>query len=974
MRTAETGPTTVLHRLIQEQLRWGKLADTRALLAIQQQALRGGGRPVTGSPGHSEEKLSRGDTRASTRQDPQGQEHRGSGVQPEKSQKNSFQLGGEELPSYEEAQHLMSHKEDMTCGGGHLISNKEDMRCGGGHLISNKEDMTCGGGHLISNKEDMTCGGGHLISNKEDMRCGGGHLISNKEDMRCGGGHLISNKEDMTCGGGHLISNKEDMRCGGGHLISNKEDMTCGGGHLISNKEDMRCGGGHLMSNKEDMRCGGGHLISNKEDMRCGGGHLISNKEDMRCGGGHLISNKEDMRCGGGHLISNKEDMTCGGGHLISNKEDMRCGGGHLISNKEDMTCGGGHLISNKEDMRCGGGHLMSNKEDMRCGGGHLISNKEDMKCGGGHLMSNKEDMRCGGGHLISNKEDMRCGGGHLMSNKEDMRCGGGHLMSHKEDMRCGGGHLMSHKEDMTCGGGHLMSHKEDMRCGGGHLMSHKEEMWCGGGHLDAKLEHSRSLSERLMQLSLQRSTQSQVLSLSSSHSSPQLCSSPGAPLDPRGPPPGYQQEAPPPSHRKAGVAMTTAAASGDALMMENIRLRQEVEMYAQKVARLDKMEEEMKKVSEAHQTLMKDSVKRQDLEKTMRKKLEAEMKRMHDFNRDLREQLWAATKQRAVKEEEHSDHKQHVFLKLLEQNEQQWREKERLEKKVQHLCLSAEDSRRARERLEVALLASHARNRLLGEELQRKRAYVEKVERLQGSLAQLQAACEKREELELRLRTRLEEELRSLRGQQNRTSGLRAAEPESCLWRQQLGEPEGRILVLEDDISSWEHKYLQESTIRYFAVDPAAAHRDTTTTTISKSPPLSPDSSSKEDLPVTCLTQQEVQNRMRALHVQLLEKDSMIRVLQQRSRRDQGVLRPARSVPSISAAGGASTDTKGKSLSDDQTGVAGLRHRSPQECDVAPPLETTPTGEVTSTGRRDEDVVDMVDMVDMEDMVEILI
>lgn len=45
----------------------------------------------------------------------------------------------------------------------------------------------------------------------------------------------------------------------------------------------------------------------------------------------------------------------------------------------------------------------------------------------------------------------------------------------------------------------------------------------------------------------------------------------------------------------------------------------------------------------------------------------------------------------------------------------------------------------------------------------------MKKVERLQSALAQLQAACEKREELELRLRTRLEQELKSLRAQQVR-------------------------------------------------------------------------------------------------------------------------------------------------------------------------------------------------------------
>lgn len=51
--------------------------------------------------------------------------------------------------------------------------------------------------------------------------------------------------------------------------------------------------------------------------------------------------------------------------------------------------------------------------------------------------------------------------------------------------------------------------------------------------------------------------------------------------------------------------------------------------------------------------------------------------------------------------------------------------------------------------------------------QLKKKQVYVEKVERMQQALAQLQAACEKREQLEHRLRTRLERELESLRLQQ---------------------------------------------------------------------------------------------------------------------------------------------------------------------------------------------------------------
>lgn len=85
----------------------------------------------------------------------------------------------------------------------------------------------------------------------------------------------------------------------------------------------------------------------------------------------------------------------------------------------------------------------------------------------------------------------------------------------------------------------------------------------------------------------------------------------------------------------------------------------------------------------------------------------------------------------------------------------------------MQCLRASGEEWCRRREVLEQALVSAQTRNRQLEEELRKKRAYVEKVERLQSALAQLQAACEKREALEMKLRTRLEQELKSLRAQQ---------------------------------------------------------------------------------------------------------------------------------------------------------------------------------------------------------------
>ncbi|XP_028817225.1 angiomotin-like 2a [Denticeps clupeoides] len=497
-----------------------------------------------------------------------------------------------------------------------------------------------------------------------------------------------------------------------------------------------------------------------------------------------------------------------------------------------------------------------------------------------------------------------------------------------------------------------------------------------GEGLWDVKREHARSLSERLMQLSLERNRAGGSAPMSSSHSYPQLTgpASREGPAclhvaDQRGPPPEYPfvvkppgymvshsqehghyyKEPPPPFHSQhqrytpsqqavprhsvlptatpAGQEVLAAAFGGggqaaqmEMLVRDNERLRMELEGYGEKAARLQKLEQEIQRISEAYETLMKGSAKREALEKTMRNKLEGEMKRLHDFNRDLRDRLETANKQLAAMEFE--DQSQRVYAKLVEQNEEHQRERERLEREVQHMRGLGDEWRRRREALEQVLGSAQVRIRQLEEELRRKRAYVEKVERLQSALGQLQAACEKREALEMRLRTRLEQELKTLRAQQWQAQGQgygpSPLETSTSSLPQQLREKEERILALEADITRWEQKYLEESTMRQFAMDAAAtaaAQRDTTI--INHSPRHSPNSSFNDDLPSTNHRHQEMENRIRALHAQLLEKDAVIEVLQQR-RELQG-LRPARSVPSISTAC-SGTRGKGKSLSDDQT------------------------------------------------------
>ncbi len=106
MRTAEDSSSTVLHRLIQEQLRYGNPTDP-TLLAIQQQALRGGSSGGgAGSPRSSLESLTQEESlspQLSTRQEPQGQEHQGDYQHSESPICHLYQLHTEELPTYEEA-------------------------------------------------------------------------------------------------------------------------------------------------------------------------------------------------------------------------------------------------------------------------------------------------------------------------------------------------------------------------------------------------------------------------------------------------------------------------------------------------------------------------------------------------------------------------------------------------------------------------------------------------------------------------------------------------------------------------------------------------------------------------------------------------------------------------------------------------------------------------------------------------------
>ncbi|XP_069603214.1 angiomotin [Ranitomeya imitator] len=354
-------------------------------------------------------------------------------------------------------------------------------------------------------------------------------------------------------------------------------------------------------------------------------------------------------------------------------------------------------------------------------------------------------------------------------------------------------------------------------------------------------------------------------------------------------------------------------------LSEENRSLRQELEGCYDKVARFQKMEMEIQRVSEAYENLVKSSSKRETLEKAMRTKLEGEIRRIHDFNRDLRERMETANKQLAAKEIEGSEDNRKTIAQLLGQNKDLQREKEKLEMELSSLRSMTEDQRRHIEIRDQALNNAQAKVVKLEEELKKKQVYVDKVEKMQQALAQLQAACEKREQLEHRLRTRLERELESLRMQQRQgnTQSTSVSEYNAAALMELLREKEERVLALEADMTKWEQKYLEESVMRQFALDAAAtvaAQRDTSS--ISHSPSASFDITleariQKEEEEILLANRRcvDMEGRIKTLHAQIIEKDAMIKVLQQRSRKDPNKtdqpssMRPSKSLMSISNA-----------------------------------------------------------------------
>ncbi|KAL3278120.1 hypothetical protein HHI36_013465 [Cryptolaemus montrouzieri] len=360
--------------------------------------------------------------------------------------------------------------------------------------------------------------------------------------------------------------------------------------------------------------------------------------------------------------------------------------------------------------------------------------------------------------------------------------------------------------------------------------------------------------------------------------------------------------------HEASGEQVCPSAEMVDLLSKENSALKLELNKYWQRIARTEKLEQEVLKIHRAHEELVQSCERRERLERAARTKLQSDARRLQEINRALREQVDLLSSQmlsRAANLDVNGPEslrrelsKREVLIaQLITQNKELVAAKER-----QEIELAAQRATLQEQRTHIAILDTALTNAQgnvvrLEEENRKKQVYVERVAQLQRALSSLQSASDRREQTERKLRLQLERELqRAKAGQSGEESksgwdSPNHSESESTSeLKRRLREKDEKIMRLEGDCSKWEQRYLEESALRQAAIDAASIPKDAKIAALEKT--------SQETEKIIAEARNEkirhmdevhaaqkkvadLESRLKNLESKLAEKDAMIRVLQ---------------------------------------------------------------------------------------------
>ncbi|XP_076473772.1 uncharacterized protein LOC117156858 isoform X1 [Bombus vancouverensis nearcticus] len=333
-------------------------------------------------------------------------------------------------------------------------------------------------------------------------------------------------------------------------------------------------------------------------------------------------------------------------------------------------------------------------------------------------------------------------------------------------------------------------------------------------------------------------------------------------------------------------------------VIQENSALKLELERCYNKVAKSQKLEQEIAKVHRAHEELAASSERREKLERAARLRLQNDCRRLTELNRALRDQidlLSARTDSPPIVESMRKELTQRELLigQLITQNKELAAAKERQEIELAAQRATLQEQRTHIDILDTALTNAQGNVVRLEEECRKKQVYVERVGQLQRALSSLQASSDRREETERQLRGQLERELREggggggggANGNEQSSNGETIAE-----LKRRIRERDEKIMSLEGDVAKWEQRYLEESALRQAAIDAASLPKDAKIAALEKT------SQDAEKLIAEARSEKmrhmdevhaaqkklaDFESRMKDLESKLAERDAMIRVLQ---------------------------------------------------------------------------------------------
>jgi angiomotin like 1 len=242
------------------------------------------------------------------------------------------------------------------------------------------------------------------------------------------------------------------------------------------------------------------------------------------------------------------------------------------------------------------------------------------------------------------------------------------------------------------------------------------------------------------------------------------------------------------------------------------------------------------------------------------------------------------------------------LIAQLLSQNKELLNEKERQEIELQAQRLTLQEQRNHIDILDNALMSAQNNVIKLETECRKKQAYEERANHLQKALSNLQLASDRRLQMEKRVRTHLEKEIETLKKQQQ--GGFVKGEPKSEKdiedMKKALRDYEEKIITLEAEVTKWEQKYLEESTMRSIEVSAASAPKDAKIAALERtsqeSEKLIAEARSErlrhmDELHIANKKFAELEGKIKDMESKLAEKEAMIKVLNQHSRDKDVVL-----------------------------------------------------------------------------------